>query len=129
MRMTSSLAGARLQTLVWSADIARSEYFYSELLGLVLQGRSHGALVYKVGEGVLRVSPVPSTSASEHTIFGFEVADLSPVAKQLSNAGIATERFPGFEHDEDGIWTAPDSTGVLWFRDPDGNLISAVRYA
>lgn len=127
--MNSPLAGARLQTLVWSADIARSEEFYSETLGLDLQGRSHGALVYSVGQGVLRVSPVTSTMASEHTVFGFEVAEVEASIAGLVGRGVSFERFPGFAHDDSGAWTAPDGTRVAWFRDPDGNLISLVQYA
>lgn len=124
-----TLADSALQTLVWSADIARSEQFYSNVLGLPLVGRSHGALVYRVGRGVLRVSPVPSTEPSKHTVVGFEVADVDLVVADLTAKGVAFERFPGFSHDEAGVWRAPDGTRVAWLRDPDGNLMSLVRYA
>ena len=118
-----SLADASLQTLVWSSDIARSERFYSDMLGLPLTGRSHGALVYRVGKGGLRVSPVQSTSPSEHTVFGFEVEDVEAEVAGLSAKGVTFERFPGFVHDDAGVWSAPDGTKVAWFRDSDGNLI------
>jgi catechol 2,3-dioxygenase-like lactoylglutathione lyase family enzyme len=124
-----SLADAKLQTLVWSEDIERSRAFYSDVLGLPLVGQSHGALVYAVGTGTLRVSPVPATKPSEHTVLGLEVADVHEVAAELAAKGVEFERFPGFTHDENGVWTAPDRTAVAWFRDPDGNLISIVRYA
>jgi len=124
-----SLAGAKLQTLVWSADIERSRAFYSDVLGLPLIEQSHGALVYSVGEGTLRVSPVPATKPSEHTVLGFEVGDVQEVAAGLAAKGVKFERFPGFTHNANGVWTAPDRTAVAWFRDPDGNLISIVRYA
>jgi catechol 2,3-dioxygenase-like lactoylglutathione lyase family enzyme len=126
--MNSPLAGARLQTLVWSADLARAEQFYPQVLGLPLEGRSHGALVYRVGEGVLRVSPVSATDPTEHTVIGFEVEDVDSCVAQLAGRGVGLERFPGFNHDEVGVWKAPDGTQVAWFRDPDGNLISLVRY-
>ena len=124
-----TLANARLQTLIWSADIERSRDFYGQVLGLPLAGQSHGALVYRVGSGTLRVSPVPSTIPSEHTVIGFEVEDVASVVAELSAAGVEFERFEGFSHDHNGIWTAPDGTTVAWFRDPDGNLISLVRYS
>ena len=124
-----SLADASLQTLVWSSNIARSQQFYSEVLGLPLTDNSHWALVYRVGQGCLRVSPVQSTASSEHTVFGFEVADFGQVVADLTSKGVNFERFPGFAHDEAGAWVAPDGTNVAWFRDPDGNLISLVRYA
>ncbi|HEX4740139.1 MAG TPA: VOC family protein [Caulobacteraceae bacterium] len=123
------LGSARLQTLVWTADIARSRLFYSEILGLALKGQSHGADIYDVGGGELRVSPVPTTKPSEHTVIGFAVEDLDAVAEDLERRGVATERFPGFQHDPRGVWRAPDGAKVLWFRDPDGNLLSVVQYA
>jgi catechol 2,3-dioxygenase-like lactoylglutathione lyase family enzyme len=123
------LGSARLQTLVWTSDIARARGFYSEVLGLPLIGESHGALVYRVGAGELRVSPVPSTEPSAHTVVGFAVDDFDAVAEALLERGVATERFEGFTHDARGAWTAPDGTRVIWFRDPDGNLISVVQYA
>jgi catechol 2,3-dioxygenase-like lactoylglutathione lyase family enzyme len=124
-----TLADSKLQTLVWSADIGRAEQFYSNVLGLPLVGRSHGALVYRVGLSVLRVSPVPSTEPSKHTVVGFEVTDIDLTVADLASKGATFERFPGFSHDEAGVWTAADGTNVAWLRDPDGNLISLVRYA
>ncbi|HET9161758.1 MAG TPA: VOC family protein [Caulobacteraceae bacterium] len=122
------LAHAKLQTIVWTADLARAEPFYSQVLGLALKGRSHGALVYDVSGGELRVSPVPTTSPSAHTVLGFQVDDVQAVAGALQAAGLQAERFEGFQHAGDGVWRAPDGTQVVWFRDPDGNLLSAVRY-
>ena len=124
-----TLADARLQTLIWSADIERSREFYGGVLGLPFVGQSHGALVYRVGSGTLRVSPVPSTAPSEHTVIGFDVEDVASVVAKLTAAGVQVERFDGFSHDANGVWTAPDGTNVAWFRDPDGNLVYLVRYA
>jgi catechol 2,3-dioxygenase-like lactoylglutathione lyase family enzyme len=123
------LQHARLQTLIWSADVPRAKRFYEEVLRLTFTHHSHGAAVFNVGGSELRISPVPSTRASEHTVLGFAVDDLAATAYALVTSGVVTERFAGFAHDPDGVWTAPDGTQVLWFRDPDGNLLSAVQYA
>jgi len=123
------LASARLQTIICSSRLAEAEHFYSSILGLPLKGRSLGALVYEVGAGTLRVSPVPSTQPSEHTVAGFAVTDLDGVATALEQRGIAWERFPGFPHDARGVLRAPDGSRVVWFRDPDGNLLSIVQLA
>jgi len=122
------LGSARLQTLVWTSDTARARPFYTDILGLRFAGESLGALVYDVGGAELRVSPVPSTTPSEHTVLGFAVDDIGAVADGLAHHAVAPERFPNFGHDARGIWTAPDGTRVVWFRDPDGNLLSAVQY-
>jgi catechol 2,3-dioxygenase-like lactoylglutathione lyase family enzyme len=123
------LADARLQTLVWTADRTRAAAFYEGVLGLVRRRESHGALVYEVGGGELRVSPVPTTQPSAHTVLGFAVPDLDPIAAALAVKGVTPETFPGFDHDARGVWRAPDGTRVLWIRDPDGNLLSVVQYA
>jgi catechol 2,3-dioxygenase-like lactoylglutathione lyase family enzyme len=122
------LAASKLQTIVWSSRIPEAEKFYSDVLGLPLKGRSHGALVYDVGGADLRVSPVPSTQPSAHTVLGFAVPDLSVITEALSARGVAWERFPGFPQDAGGVLVTPDGARVVWFRDPDGNLLSIVQY-
>ena len=122
------LGSARLQTLVWTADTARAKAFYSDTLGLTLKRESFGALVYAVGGGELRVSPVPSTQPSAHTVLGFAVDDLDGTLDDLERRGVVAERFPNFAHAARGLWTAPDGTRIIWFRDPDGNLLSVVQY-
>ena len=81
------------------------------------------------GASVLRVSPVPSTRPSEHTVIGFAVADLCSVVTALEERGVRWERSPGFPHDERSIVQVPDGSRVVWFRDPDGNLLSIVQFA
>jgi catechol 2,3-dioxygenase-like lactoylglutathione lyase family enzyme len=123
------LSTSRLQTIVCTCDPRAAERFYSDVLGLALQRREPGALVYAVGGGELRVCPVPETRPSEHTVLGFAVADVAAVVSALTARGVAWERFPRFVHDATGLFVAPDGTRVAWMRDPDGNLLSVVQYA
>ena len=123
------LADSQLQTIVWTSRIPQADKFYSEVLGLPLKARSHGALVYLVGGSELRVSPVPSTQPSAHTVLGFAVSDVRTIVDMLTARGVVLERFAGFPHDPQGILTTPDGAQVAWFRDPDGNLLSIVHYA
>jgi catechol 2,3-dioxygenase-like lactoylglutathione lyase family enzyme len=123
------LASSRLQTIVWTSRIAEAEKFYSGVLGLPLKGKSHGALVYDVGGSDLRVSPVPSTQPSAHTVLGFAVPDIATTIESLGKRGVPLERFAGFPQDPVGILATPDGAKVAWFRDPDGNLLSVVQYA
>ncbi|HEX4946938.1 MAG TPA: VOC family protein [Blastocatellia bacterium] len=123
------LAQAKLQTIVWTSDIDQAEHFYTHILGLPLIKRSHGALVYCVNGSDLRVSPVPHTSPSAHTVLGFAVADIRTVIRHLNAQAVELERFPNFPQDENGILHLPGGDQVAWFRDPDGNLLSVVEYA
>jgi catechol 2,3-dioxygenase-like lactoylglutathione lyase family enzyme len=122
------LSDAKLQTIILSSRIAEAEIFYRDTLGLSLREKSDGALVFDVGGGDLRVSPVPATAPSEHTVAGFSVDDVDRTLSQLRERGIAFERFDGFAHEENGTITSPDGARVAWFRDPDGNLLSVVQF-
>jgi catechol 2,3-dioxygenase-like lactoylglutathione lyase family enzyme len=123
------LANAKLQTIIWTSDIDKAEHFYTHILELPFIKTSHGALVYCVNGSDLRVSPVPHTSPSDHTVLGFAVADIQTVISHLNSKGVEIERFTNFTHDENGILKISGRDQVAWFRDPDGNLLSVVEYA
>ena len=123
------LASSKLQTIILSSRMAEAEKFYGDVLGLPLKGKSHGALIYDVGGADLRVSPVPTTQPSPHTVLGFAVADLRAVMNALSMRGVEWQRFANFPQDAAGVLVTPDDAKVVWFRDPDGNLLSIVQYS
>jgi catechol 2,3-dioxygenase-like lactoylglutathione lyase family enzyme len=123
------LASSKLQTIIWTSRILEARKFYGGVLGLRLKGTSHGALVYDVGGSDLRVSPVPSTQPSAHTVLGFAVLDIAATLAMLTARGVSVERIAGLAHDSSGILLTPDGAKVAWFRDPDGNLLSIVQYA
>jgi catechol 2,3-dioxygenase-like lactoylglutathione lyase family enzyme len=121
------LSNSKLQSIIWTSRITEAETFYRGVLRLILRCKSHGALVFSVGGGDLRVSPVPSTAPSAHTVLGFSVDNVDGVIAFLSARGVVFERFDGFSHDENGAVMTPDGARVAWFRDPDGNLLSVVQ--
>ena len=122
------LSTAKLQTIVLASRIGVARAFYEDTLGLPVKGQSDGAVVFDVGGGDLRVSPVQRTAPSEHTVAGFAVDDVGAIVTTLRDRGVSFERFPGFPHDDAGIVATPDGSNVTWFRDPDGNLLSVVQY-
>ncbi len=119
---------SKLQSIIWTSRIAEAEEFYRNVLGLVLKEKSDGTLVFDVNGSDLRVSPVPTTTPSEHTVLGFEFPDVDSIVTLLTGHGVEFERFDGFPHDENGILNTPGGSRVAWFRDPDGNLLSVVRF-
>ena len=46
---------------------------------------------------------------------------------ELAARGVTFARFDGVPQDDAGVWTAPDGTGVAWFHDPAGNLLSLTQ--
>jgi hypothetical protein len=123
------LGNPKLQTIIWTACVPAAAGSYGDVMRLPLRGRSHGALVYDVGGSDLRVSPVPATQPSAHTVAGFAVTDLRAAMTDLTDRGVKWERIPGLAHDANGVFVTPEGTQVAWSRDPDGNLLSLVRFA
>jgi hypothetical protein len=70
------------------------------------------------------LAKLPAVIPSAHAVLGFFVTDIEAGVASLKAAGVASERFAFLQQDESGIWVAPDGTKVMWFRDPDGNLLS-----
>ena len=123
------LSKAKLQPIVWTSRISVAEDFYRDVLGLVVKARSDGAVIFDVDGADLRVSPIPSTTPSEHTVLGFAVPDVDSVVESLHNMGVKLERFEQFPLEADGVFVTPEGSRVAWFRDPDGNLLSVVQFA
>jgi len=123
------IADSQLQAIICTTNLVDAKRFYGDVLELPSKGAAFGAEVYDVGGVALRVSLVPSIHPSEHTVPGFAVTDLDTVATWLLGKGVQFERFAAFPHDANGIVRLPDGSRVLWFRDPDGNLLSTVQFA
>ena len=123
------LADATLQTIVLTSELEAAAGFYEQVLGLKIKERVDGALVFDVGGSDLRVSPVPETEPTEHTVFGFEVRDVDKTVGWLVGRGVTMVRFEGFPQEDNGVLLTPDGSRVAWFRDPDGNLLSVVTFA
>jgi catechol 2,3-dioxygenase-like lactoylglutathione lyase family enzyme len=122
------LSFAKLQTIVLTTRFAHAERFYSHVLGLRLKRRQHGGAVFDVGGEDLLLFPVPAHTPSEHTILGFAVTDLSAVMIELRARGLEWMRIPGWQYRDDGVLVTPEGSQVVWFRDPDSNVLSIVQY-
>jgi catechol 2,3-dioxygenase-like lactoylglutathione lyase family enzyme len=123
------LSSSKLQAIIWTCRMNEASHVYSDVLGLRFKSSSHGALVYGVGGGDLRVSPVPTTEPSPHTVLEFAVTKFTVIASMLEARGVHFERFPGLPHDVSGIVVTLNGAKVAWFRDPDGNLLSLVQHS
>lgn len=122
------LSTSRLQSIIWTSRIDEARAFYEGVLGLGLKAICDGALVFDVGGSDLRVSPVPATQPSQHTVMGFAVPDVDGAVAALGKRGVVFERFAGMEHDLNGVVVTPGGARVAWFRDPDGNILSVVQF-
>ena|ERR1700722_4698063 len=102
--------------------------FYEKTLGLKFVSEDPFAIVFEVGDAMLRVQKVEALTPAGHTVLGWEVANIRAEAEALEKKGVKFEIFPGMGQDELGVWSAPSGAKVAWFRDVDGNMLSLTEF-
>jgi catechol 2,3-dioxygenase-like lactoylglutathione lyase family enzyme len=111
-----------------TANAERSRPFYERVLGLAFVADEPPALVFRVGDSMLRIQKVEQVHAAPYTALGWAVSDIRRTVHDLSAAGVAFQRYDGMNQDADGIWHAPGGALVAWFRDPDGHVLSLTQF-
>ncbi len=111
-----------------TADAERSRAFYERVLGLEFVADQPPALVFRVGDSMLRIQKVDQVHAPPYTSLGWAVRDILGTVRRLAEAGVAFERYDGMNQDADAIWHAPSGALVAWFRDPDGHVLSLTQF-
>ncbi len=123
------LNSARLTGFVATVDAVRAKRFYQVTLGLRLLSEDPLALVFECGGSQLRVQILKEFRAQSFTVLGWQVPDIRGAVAALTAAGVTLERYAGMKQDEQGVWRSPSGASVVWFRDPDGNLLSVTELA
>jgi catechol 2,3-dioxygenase-like lactoylglutathione lyase family enzyme len=111
-----------------TANAQRSRVFYEGVLGLTFVADEPPALVFRVGESMLRIQKVDRVHSAPYTALGWAVSDIHRTVRDLLAAGVAFERYEGMKQDGDGIWHAPSGALVAWFRDPDDHVLSLTQF-
>jgi catechol 2,3-dioxygenase-like lactoylglutathione lyase family enzyme len=119
---------AKAGCFIVTRDRAKAKAFYGGVLGFPQTHEDDFAVVYDMNGTKLRISTVKDHTPQMHTVLGWEVCDIAAAVGALMEKGVTFNRYPGFEQDALGIWTAPGSTAkVAWFLDPDGNNLSLAQ--
>ena len=123
--MSTVLSSARPVAFVPSTDLDRSRQFYEQVLGLPARDADNFAVVVQAAAVSVRITNVGADlHVQPFTVLGWEVSDVHAEVADLSSRGVTFLRVDGIEQDEAGVWTAPNGTEVVWFKDPDGNTLS-----
>ncbi len=110
---------------VYTRDRARARDFYAGTLGLAVQSDDAFGMSFDLGGGMLRLTEMADFVAGPHPVAGWDVDVMSEAVDGLEAAGIAPRIYEGMGQDSRGIWTSPDGAAkIVWFNDPDGNLLS-----
>lgn len=111
--------------IVAVSDMDRARRFYQDTLGLGVPDESMGeVLVFKTGQTDLVVykSDEAGTNRANAVVWGVG-DDLEAIVSQLRAEGVAFERYDMPDTTfEDGIHTSGDMR-MVWFKDPDGNIL------
>jgi catechol 2,3-dioxygenase-like lactoylglutathione lyase family enzyme len=118
------LASSPLIAFVATRQPEKARSFYEGQLGLRFISDDPYAIVFRVGETMLRVQKVPELAPAGHTVLGWTVSNIVEVVRWLGARGVSMDRYEHMPQDADGIWTSPSGAKVAWFKDPDGNTLS-----
>lgn len=123
------LKNAKPVVIIATRDRKISAPFYRDTLGLPLVSEDPYAAVFQLNGAVMRLSTIENWAPHGHTVFGFEVDDISATVRALSAKGVKFIVYPGFGQSDDGVWASPDGAAkVAWFNDPDGNNLSLTEF-
>jgi catechol 2,3-dioxygenase-like lactoylglutathione lyase family enzyme len=111
-----------------TANAERSREFYERVIGLEFVADEPPALVFRVGDSMLRIQKVQKVHAAPYTALGWEVSDIRQTVRDLRTAGVVFQRYEGLKQDDDDIWSAPSGALVAWFRDPEGQVLSLTQF-
>ena len=123
------LETADLVAFLPSLDLERSERFFHDVLGLTALSRSPYATVFRAGQASLRVTKVDDLDPQPFTVVGWVVADARAEVADLRERGVRFLRYDGMAQDDDDIWTTPGGDLIVWFHDPDRNVLSLTQLA
>ena len=116
-----------ITTFVATTNPALARAFYSDVLGFTLIRDEPTALVFSLYGAMLRVSKVESLTPQPFAVLGWTVDDLVTEIVPLAQRGVTFERYPSLTHDDDGVARFPNGDRVVWFKDPDGNVLSVTQ--
>jgi predicted enzyme related to lactoylglutathione lyase len=102
--------------------------FYEQTLGLRLIADDPFAVVFDANGIMLRVQKLQTHTPPNHTMLGWDVADIRAEINELTERGVSFERYEWLEQDESGVWTSPSGAKIAWFKDPDGNVLSLTQF-
>ncbi len=120
------LSSGKMVGFLFTTDYARAKAFFVSKLGFEFLSQDQFALAMRCGENMVRVVKIPNFTPAQATVLGWETSDIDGASAWLKEKGVAPEKYPWMGGAE--IWTAPTGDKILWFKDPDGNVLSISQH-
>jgi len=122
------LAESKIMGFLFTRDYDNARGFYEGKLGFQFVSEDQFALAVRAGSNMIRISKIPDFKPAQGTALGWEVQDIEAAVVWLKGRGVALEDYPFIQDRKLGIWNAPGGSRVVWFKDPDGNVLSVSQH-
>ncbi|HEX4961502.1 MAG TPA: VOC family protein [Thermoanaerobaculia bacterium] len=121
------LSDSNVQPMLPVKDLKVAAKFYEETLSFERLGETDGqAVVYRSGDGTLCIYRSEFAGTNKGTAALWGVKDIDGLVRELKAKGVNFEHYddlPALTRKGD-VHSAGDFQ-VVWFKDPDGNILSA----
>ena len=120
------MGARRISAVVCSGDLARSQAFYEQVIGLTLSPETiPNHLLFDCGDGTLLVYGRPAPSTADHTQVRLWTDDVERDVRELESRGAVFEDydFPMLKTVNHVATTAGIGKSA-WLKDPDGNTLA-----
>src|ERR1700730_577769 len=116
----------RISAVLCSGDLARSQEFYEQVLGLTLSVETiPNHLLFECGDGTLLVYGRPAPNTADHTQVRLWSDDVERDVREFETRGAIFEDydFPTLKT-ENHVATTPGIGETILVKDPDGNTLA-----
>jgi catechol 2,3-dioxygenase-like lactoylglutathione lyase family enzyme len=107
-------------------NLEEARVFYEEKLGLQVARELPEGISYRTGGTTLLVYASPYAGTNQATCVTWAIGDVERVAKELSARGVTFEHYDLPGTTLEGAVHAEGDRKAVWFKDPDGNILSVV---
>jgi catechol 2,3-dioxygenase-like lactoylglutathione lyase family enzyme len=113
------------------SDLGRAREFYEAKLGLAAIDEPPGSVLYRSGSSVVLVYESEYAGTNRATAASWAVGDeFDAIVDDLRSKGVTFEHYDDLPETtrEGDIHVMGELKGV-WFKDPDGNILSLINMA
>ena len=107
-------------------NLEEARVFYEQKLGLEVARELPEGISYRTGGTTLLVYASRYAGTNQATCVTWAIDDVERVAKELSARGVTFEHYDLPGTTLEGAVHAEGDRKAVWFKDPDGNILSVV---
>jgi catechol 2,3-dioxygenase-like lactoylglutathione lyase family enzyme len=125
------LGGKQAGATLAVSDLQRAKDFYGNTLGLSSIDEPPGSVLYKSGDSVVLVYESQYAGTNQATAATWAAGgDFDAIVEDLRSKGVAFEHYDDLPETtrEGDVHIMGELKGV-WFKDPDGNILSLINMA